>query len=165
MICISLHAQINIGGNTTSSPSVSLEFGNENRGIILPYVISLPSVIGAVPGTFVFDNSDKKLKLKLNASNAWQDFTITTNGAASTAIQDGKTDIAGAKTIIGENPDANTTPGILVLSDTNKAMVLPKVADAHLNIINPSAGMMVYDPNTKQFAVFNGSVWSFWTGS
>ena len=54
------------------------------------------------------------------------------------------------------------TPGILVLADTDKAMVLPKVASPHLNIVNPAAGMMVYDTTSKQLAVFNGTVWSFW---
>ena len=33
----------------------------------------------------------------------------------------------------------------MVLADTNKAMVLPKVASPHLNIVNPAPGMMVYD--------------------
>ncbi|WP_279195775.1 hypothetical protein [Chryseobacterium indoltheticum] len=54
------------------------------------------------------------------------------------------------------------TPGILVLEDTNKAMILPRVASPHLNIINPAPGMMVYDTTAKQLAVFNGTVWSFW---
>jgi hypothetical protein len=41
-------------------------------------------------------------------------------------------------------------------------MVLPKVASPHLNIISPSAGMIVYDTIKKQLAVYNGTVWSFW---
>ncbi|WP_262907374.1 hypothetical protein [Chryseobacterium sp. LC2016-27] len=41
-------------------------------------------------------------------------------------------------------------------------MILPKVASPHLNIINPSAGMMVYDTVKKQLAIYNGTVWSFW---
>ena len=64
--------------------------------------------------------------------------------------------------LIGGDPATDTTPGILVLADTNKAMVLPKVASPHLNIVNPSPGMMVYDTTSKQLAVFNGTVWSFW---
>ena len=60
------------------------------------------------------------------------------------------------------NPDTDPTPGLLVLADTDKAMVLPKVASPHLNIVNPAAGMMVYDTTSKQLAVFNGTVWSFW---
>jgi hypothetical protein len=64
--------------------------------------------------------------------------------------------------LIGGDPSTDTTPGILVLADTNKAMVLPKVASPHLKIVNPSPGMMVYDTTKKQLAVFNGAVWSFW---
>jgi hypothetical protein len=42
-------------------------------------------------------------------------------------------------------------------------MVLPMVVDVN-NILEPSAGMMVYvnKPGLKRLAVFNGSVWTFW---
>ncbi|WP_426480116.1 hypothetical protein [Chryseobacterium sp. R2ACT005] len=46
--------------------------------------------------------------------------------------------------------------------DVNKAMILPKIASPHLNIVNPAAGMMVYDTTKKQLAIYNGTVWSFW---
>ncbi|WP_435524785.1 hypothetical protein [Chryseobacterium indoltheticum] len=39
------------------------------------------------------------------------------------------------------------------MEDTDKAMILPKVASPHLNIINPAPGMMVYDTTAKQLAV------------
>ena len=77
-------------------------------------------------------------------------------------MQDSLSDLETAKVLIGGNPDTDTTPGILVLADTDKAMVLPKVASPHLNIVNPSPGMIVYDTTKKQLAVFNGTVWSFW---
>lgn len=64
--------------------------------------------------------------------------------------------------MIGGNPTTDTTNGFFVLADTNKAMVLPKVADPHLNIINPEPGTMVYDTTSKLLAVYNGSVWTFW---
>lgn len=63
---------------------------------------------------------------------------------------------------MGTNSSTDTTPGILILSDADKAMILPKVASPHLNIINPAAGMMVYDTVNRQLAVYNGTVWSFW---
>jgi septal ring-binding cell division protein DamX len=72
------------------------------------------------------------------------------------------TDVSSAKTSIGTNAATDSTSGILVLTDTNKAMVLPKVSSPHLNIISPSSGMMVYDTTAHQLAVFNGTVWSFW---
>lgn len=150
-------AQVAIGKTSISSPSVSLEFGAANRGIILPWVTSTTAVTGAVNGTLVYDTSDKKVKVKY--TTGWTDLSVDTTGAADTALQDAKTDLANAKVSIG-TPTA--TPGILVLEATDKAMVLPKVASPHLNIINPSAGMMAYDTTTKQLAVFNGTVWSFW---
>jgi hypothetical protein len=79
-----------------------------------------------------------------------------------TTLQDPLTEKSTAKVAIGANGATDTTPGILVLTDKDKAMILPKVASPHLNIINPSAGMLVYDTTAKQLAVFNGTVWSFW---
>lgn len=45
-------------------------------------------------------------------------------------------------------------------TDTDKAMILPKTT--YSAIVNPAAGMMIYDTTAKQLAVFNGTVWSFW---
>jgi len=55
-----------------------------------------------------------------------------------------------------------TAIGILVLSDTNTAMILPKMDSPHLNIVNPAPGMMAYDTKTNQLAIFKGTVWTFW---
>lgn len=150
-------AQVAIGKSSVSSPSVSLEFGNENRGLLLPWVTSVASVTGVVDGTMVYDTSDKKVKVKY--ASGWKDLSIDTTGVVDTSLQISKTELANAKVSIGT---PTSTPGILVLEDNNKAMILPKVASPHLNIINPSAGMMVYDTVSKQLAVFNGTVWSFW---
>lgn len=155
-----------------SSTSVLLEFGKDNnKGIILPYVESLPT--GAVAGTFIFDvtsNTEYKVKIK-DAASGWIDFSTrsgyTTNVAA--AVLDPQappvTEATAAKTIIG----SATSPadGILVLESTNKAMVLPKVTDVQ-NIPSPSPGMMVFvtgtqtDGSGERFAVYNGKFWSFW---
>ena len=75
-----LTAQITIGKDSLSSETVLLEFGNENKGLILPWVISINDVDadsnavnsnGATSGTFVFDSSDNRIKLKkkLNIEN------------------------------------------------------------------------------------------------
>lgn len=157
-----LQAQVNIGGTSISSQSVSLEFGSANKGIVLPWVISASSVAtaGVVDGTLIFDSTDKKVKLRSN--NAWTDLTQDATGKVDVSLQAGKTEKANAKAVIGAAGSTDTTPGILVLSDTDKAMVLPKVASPHLNIINPASGMMVYDTTSHQLAVYNGSVWTFW---
>ena len=156
--CVS--AQVAIGKASVSSTAVSLEFGNENRGIVLPWVTNTSDVTGVVNGTIVYNTADKKVYVKY--ASGWKDLSIDATGAVDTSLQNSLSDLDTAKVLIGGNPDTDTTPGILVLADTDKAMVLPKVASPHLNIINPAAGMMVYDTTSKQLAVFNGTVWSFW---
>jgi hypothetical protein len=157
---ILIDGQVAIGKSAVTNSSVSLEFGNGNRGMILPWVTSSTGVTGAVNGTVIYDITDKKVKyLK---SGSWFDLSVDATGIVDTSLQDGKIEKTTAKTVIGTNSATDATAGILVLSDTNKAMILPKVDSPHLNIINPASGMIVYDTKTKQLAVFNGNVWSFW---
>lgn len=131
-----------------------------------------------VDGTIIFDLSDKKVKYR--KAGAWFDLTgspifpLTVKDASSnnvtfaqfnsidSSLQDNKKENLNAKAAIGTNGATDTTPGILVLTDVNRAMVLPKVASPHLKIINPAPGMMVYDTVKRQLAVYNGTVWSFW---
>ena len=131
-----------------------------------------------VDGTIIFDLSDKKVKYM--KSGAWFDLTgsptfpltvkdasnnnvtFTQFNAVDSSLQDNKKEQDNAKAAIGANGATDSTVGILVLTDTNKAMVLPKVASPHLNIKNPAPGMMAYDTVKKQLAVYNGTVWSFW---
>ncbi|MCW3160829.1 hypothetical protein [Chryseobacterium oryctis] len=131
-----------------------------------------------VDGTIIFDLSDKKMKYMKDGSwfdltgnivfpltvkdSSNNDITFTAFNTIDSSLQDNKKEQENAKAAIGINSATDTTTGILVLTDTDKAMVLPKVASPHLNIINPSAGMMVYDTTAKQLAVYNGTVWSFW---
>lgn len=179
------YAQVAIGKTSVTNATVSLEFGPNNvangyKGILLPWVstvantpnASYTGVSNPVDGTIIFDVSDKKVKYR--KAGAWFDLSkneiTTVNGVANydttgvvdTSLQDNLTENANAKVIIGANPSTDTTPGILVLSDSNKAMILPKMDSPHLNIKNPPAGMMAYDTTAKQLAVFNGKVWSFW---
>lgn len=148
----------------TASPSVLLEFGSQPKGLLLPWVTNIAGVTDAVPGTVVYDVSDKKVKyLKAGTGGGWIDLSLDENGIVDTSLQDAPTDAPSAKTVIGDRTTA--TPGILVLDAPDKAMVLPKVFRPAINIINPSAGMMAYDTNAKQLAVFNGTVWTFWKAS
>ncbi len=157
---IAIKSQVAIGKNILTNTSVSLEFADtENRGMILPYVEDKSGIVE--DGTVIYDMTDKKVKY-LKGGN-WFDLSVDATGNADAMIQGpDKIEKATAKTAIGVNGSTDTTQGILVLTDTNKAMILPKVASPHLNIINPSAGMMVYDVTKKQLAVYNGTVWSFW---
>lgn len=153
-------AQVTIGKTNISTNAVSLEFGNDNRGIVLPWVTNTYDVIDVVDGTIVNNITDKKVYVKY--ASGWKDLSVDAIGVVDTSLQNSLSDLDSAKVLIGGNPDTYTTPGILVLADTDKAMVLPKVANPHLNIINPSAGMLVYDTVRQQLAVFNGNKWSFW---
>ena len=173
--------------NTVMNPSISLEFGDyaspNGKGIIVPWVTSETAVTSAVSGTIVYDTTDKIMKYKVPTSvspSGWfhlsKNETTTvdgtqnfdTTGAVDPALQntlDGNgnvlADAATAKVSIGTiaTPDV---PGILVLEDANKAMILPKMPNPHLNIINPEPGTMAFDTTTNQLAIYNGKVWSFW---
>ncbi|MXS72092.1 hypothetical protein GSF70_12780 [Flavobacteriaceae bacterium W22] len=163
--CSLMQAQVAIGKQETTNTSVSLEFTDtENKGLILPYVETKTGI--TEEGTLIYDVTDHKVKYK-NGASTWanlseDDGTTATIGVVDISIQTTKDEKASAKTVIGADGATNSTPGILVLSDTNKAMILPKVASPHLNIYNPAPGMMVYDTTAKQLAVYNGKVWSFW---
>lgn len=155
------HAQVAIGKGNVSNSSVSLEFGPGNRGFLLPLVEDKSGI--ASEGTLIYDTSDHKVKY-LSDGGSWinlseDDGTSATIGTADTDIQNGKADQGTAKTGIGT---ITSTDGILVLEDADKAMVLPKVASPHLNIINPEAGMLAYDTVKRQLAVYNGTAWTFW---
>ena len=151
-----------IGKTSVSSPSVSLEFydaADNAKAMILPWVTKA-SDVASVDGTLIFDSEDKKVKYK--KGGAWFDLSRSTDGSVNIALQSALVEKATAKTQIGGTPASDNTNGILVLADTNKAMILPKVASPHLKIINPEAGTMAYDTVTKQLCVYNGTVWSFW---
>lgn len=131
-----------------------------------------------VNGTIIFDLSDRKMKYR--KANTWfdltgnptfplvlkdasnNDVTLSNFNAIDSSIQDNIAESSSAKVVIGNNGASDSTMGILVLTDSDKAMVLPKVASPHLKIINPSPGLMAYDTVKGQLAVFNGTIWSFW---
>ena len=177
-------------GNTVTNPSIALEFydnADNTKGLVLPWastVLDQPVAYNAttgagyqgmqgtvVDGTIILDLSDKKIKYRRNG--AWSPLTgalplvanVTTYNtftAIDSSLQDNKKEATNGKAAIGANGATDTTAGILVLTDTDKAMVLPKVASPHLNIKNPTPGMMAFDTTKKQLAVYNGTVWSFW---
>lgn len=156
------YAQVVIGNGSTTATnsSVSLEFTNdEAKGIVLPYVKEADATAN-VDGALIMDPNDKQVKLRKSGSWVSLSGDASTTSAVSTTIQDSKTEQTDAKVGIGE---ATATDGVLVLEDTDKAMILPKVANPHKNIKNPAPGMVVFDSANQQLAVFNGTQWSFWS--
>lgn len=180
-----MSAQVSIGKSNLTNTTVSLEFGandtiNGYKGILLPWVSTIAGtpnatytgVANPVDGTLIFDVADKIVKYRkagtwfalskneISTVNGIPNYDTT--GIVNTSAQDLLVENISAKVMIGGNPETDNTVGILVLADIDKAMILPKMVSPHLNISNPPAGMMAYDTNTKQLAVFNGNVWSFW---
>ncbi len=152
-------AQVAIGQDEVTSASVSLEFkANEGRGLLLPWVDSETAVAGVVNGTMVYDASENKVKVKY--ASGWTDLSVESAGGSFTLPSQPASEKSSAKVTIGGD-GTDTTAGILVLADTDKAMVLPKVEDTD-DVINPAPGMMVYVENKQVLALFNGSDWTFW---
>lgn len=165
IICITdvTFGQVAIGKNSISSPAVGLEFydqADNARGLILPWVNSTAALSKPVNGTFVYDTSNKKVYVKY--ASGWKDLSVDNTGVVDTSLQDSLTELDNSSVIIGGDPSKDVTPGILILGDQHRLMILPKVDSPHLRIVNPSPGMIAYDTKTKELAVFNGSVWSFW---
>lgn len=164
---ITAKSQVSIGKQEVTNRAVSLEFAStENRGFILPYIEDKNNI--QEEGSIIYDTTDHKVKYLKNVG-VWvnlseDDGTATTIGTVDISIQGGGTKIeqSTAKMTIGVNGATDTTNGILVLTDVDRAMILPNVSSPHLNIIDPAPGMLVYDPVKKQLAVYNGTVWSFW---
>ena len=175
------YSQITIGKTAPSSlpsnTSVSIEFGNAtggNKGIVLPWVSQTSLVAGVVPGTIVFDSRATEQKIyfaKAATPNStvvsqWVDLSVGALTPTPAFTSDANDENTAAKVLIGGNSLTDSTPGVLVLGDINKAMVLPRVSSI-ADIVSPSAGMMVFLTGTpsapiNQLAVFNGKEWSFW---
>lgn len=153
LMTAALSAQVAIGKQTLTNPSVLLEFNTEAKGIILPSVASAP---GAVGGTFVFNTADRSVQVFQNTG--WTLLTDSSQGVIHSFSNSGTE--SGAGMIIGANTSAK--PGVLVMESTTKAMVLPKVANPHLNIRGAIAGTMVYDTASSSLAVYDGAQWSYW---
>lgn len=155
----------------TQKTSVLLEFAaGQNKGLILPYVRTLPSGTGLVEGSIVTDATDpENATVKFynggTMNNGWYYLnsnsganitgTLATQPDASQVTED-----VNAKMIIGAS--SSSADGVLVLEAPDKAMVLPMVNSTN-DIPSPAPGMMVYLNGTnKRLAVYNGKYWAYW---
>lgn len=159
-------AQIAIGKETINGNSTILDFNNvsgNNKGLILPAVDAepiftiTPNISSVNNGTFIFDKTEKKVKMFEN--NDWVDLTsagndsqIVVNPSAESSSQQG--------VIIGSDNSAAT--GVLILESADKAMILPQIANPHTAVQGPYAGMICYDTVSKSLAVFDGVLWHYW---
>ena len=180
-----LKAQVAIGKTDITSPEISLEFGYSDtdvmmkKGLMLPWVTSASDLKNVVPGTLIYDLKDYKIKFKKNSTtNPWGDLTYTTTGAADTTDYLKINENTKARVIIKSQlnfadgisedekkrlteEDIQSQPeGILVLGDTDKAMLMPSVSN-YKDLPNPSPGTIVFDLSNKLFCTFNGTEWTF----
>ena len=148
--------QVAVGKLTVDGNSTLLDFYDQAdnfRGIILPAVDAVPPA--PVNGTFLFDRSDKKLKMYeagvwVELSGEGSDTFVITNTSPET----------GEKTIVGDKESA--VDGALVLESPDKAMVLPHIANPHTTVKSPYPGMVCFDTVSNTLAVFDGMVWNYW---
>lgn len=167
-----ISAQVAIGKNT-NNPGAILEFdSNTNKTIILPKA-EISSTNSYVNGTILMDKSDLTIKvrqnntwLKLSDEGSFAQQVDGNNNPTTTAYTPNTSEEVGDGVIIGEidanGNAASGADGILVLEATNKALVLPQIANPHTTIKSPIAGTMCYDTVSNSLAVFDGKVWSFW---
>ena len=157
-------SQVAIGKTNITNNSVSLEFGNISntniqKGILLPWITDQEAVV-KTPGTIIFDATDRKIKyFKGGESKIWEDLTISNTGIVDVSKQNTLDENEDSKVSIGV---PTNTPGVLVLEDTDKAMILPLI-DGYQTIKNPSPGLIAYDTTNNLFCVFNGTEWTFWS--
>jgi len=180
LIFNSTFSQVIIGNNVGTVPagqksSVLLEFAaGENKGIILPYLRTVPSGTGLAEGTIILDASNpanSKIKyynglISLQSTDGWVDLSSGKSANISNymtiqPLSGSVTEDPVGKVIIGAS---NTSAdGILVLESDSKAMVLPMVENTD-EVPDPAPGMMLYinKAGAKRLAVFNGEGWTYW---
>ena len=81
-----MFSQIAIGKSSISSPSVSLEFGEGKRGLLLPWVNSSNALNTPVAGTLIYDVSDKAIKYRKDG--VWANLSRENQGEVNTNLQD-----------------------------------------------------------------------------
>lgn len=156
-----LNAQLGIGKTSLTNTSVLLEFGPENKGIILPSVTSAPDASG---GTFVYNSTEKAIEVWEGKNNSniggWTLLTDINQGVNHNLSNAGLDNSVSNGVILGAA--STTKTGVLVLESTTKALVLPKVSNPQTSIKGAIAGTMVYDTASDMLAVYDGANWSFW---
>lgn len=180
VFCNTAFSQVIIGDAIGSVPagqktSVLLEFAaGQNKGLILPYLRTLPTGTTLVEGTIIVDATDPtnaKVKyyngvIDMQSSDGWFDLSNKNTADISSVMTiqptaPAVTEDTTGKVIIGAS--TTTAEGVLVLESENKAMVLPIVNNTD-DVPDPAPGMMVYinKEGAKRLAVYNGAVWTFW---
>ncbi len=150
-------AQIGIGKSLPDGDGL-LDFAeNSNKGILLPRVDNPDA--GSVAGTLLYNINTKKVEYHGNYE--WHDLSVKSGAFQVDEEYENYTEEQELNGVI-LGAIQSTAPGVLVLESTEKALILPKVANPHLNIPDPQAGMIAYDTVSKTVFVFNGLQWTVW---
>ena len=154
---LAANAQASIGKVPPDGSGI-LDFNaNGKSGIVLPWVTTMPTGLALTGGTMVYDTAAKKV-VYYNGT-AWVDLSKHT-GTVDLTMQASVPEAGTKGTVIGA--DSSAADGVLVLEAPDKALILPKVASPHLNIVNPMPGTICYDTTKKMVCIYNGSEWTFW---
>ncbi len=149
------NAQVAISKETVDGDGILDFASNTTNGIMLPIVQTLPN--DAVAGTLLMDKNDKILKMK--DASGW--IALSDAGSISNVTFNANSEVSGPNRVIIGSP-VTSVPGVLVLESASKALILPKVANPHINVKSPYPGMMCYDTVSKTMAVYDGLKWSYW---
>lgn len=153
---LTVNAQMAIGKHNVDGSGI-VDFGAGGvSGIVLPWVTTVPTGDALTSGMLIYNAIQKKV-MYYNGT-AWVDLSINA-GEVNLTEQNAIPEVGGG-TVVGAL--SSPVKGVLVLETTNKAMILPKVASPHLNIVKPMAGTICYDATKKVMCVYNGKEWSFW---
>lgn len=157
------YAQVAIGKTTVNGSSTILDFEDSTgntKGIILPAIADKTTAASTADnnGTFIFDISDNKVKMYENS--VWQSLSDDAGDGTLVANHNNSTAEAGNGVIIGSA--TSSAKGVLVLEDSKKAMILPRINQPELNVKSPYPGMMCYDTSSMSLAVYDGVRWNYW---
>ena len=155
-VCNLSQAQTAIDKNSAEGSGL-LDFkANTTRAIILPQLLNTTNVV--TPGTLFYDTNTRKVMYRDNT--AIKD--LSTNAGTYTPIPNYSNLITKPNTISIMGNKTSAATGVLILESNTKALILPKVASPHLNIINPEPGTICYDTVKNLLCVYNGKEWAFW---
>ncbi|ASW76226.1 hypothetical protein IQ37_13035 [Chryseobacterium piperi] len=150
-----IQAQVGIDKNNNLGKSALLEFGPQARGIRLSPIENVGNMSNAIAGTIIFDGKSGSFLYK--DSTGWS--TPKSGGATGGHITTSDNNSKGV--IIGDVK--SSAPGILILgkdSGETKALVLPNVGSPEFKMLNPPAGLIVYDSDANLVKVWNGNTWT-----
>lgn len=160
-----VNGQVAIGKKVTNTSAI-LDFKEgTTSGIILSKIPDFYNLPANTPkGMIFYDCRAKLVFLKSGNGRSAGNYRLLSNpfqGRKSVCNNISSKREIGNGIIIGAN--TSTAKGVLVLESNNKALLLPRVANAYDKIKSPEPGTLVYDPANKVLSIYNGETWAFWS--